>query len=121
MSKKGEYFKFRNYEKKIKLPFMSYAHFRRFLMPGDNGEQNLKESYTNKYQKHISCSYGYKLVCIEDKYSKLFKTYLDKEAVYNFINNMIKESKYCSEVMKKRFNKELVMTKKKTMKIIRTL
>ena len=27
------------------------------------------------------------------------------------INSMTKESKYCSEVMKKHFNKELVMTK----------
>ena len=36
------------------------------------------------------------------------KTYL---AVYNFISNMIDKSKYCSAVMKRRFNKELGMTK----------
>ena len=45
-------------------------------------------------------------------FSKLFKTYSGKVVIYNFINNIIKESKYCSEVMKKPFNKELVMTKK---------
>ena len=39
-----------------------------------------------------------------------FKTYLGKNAVYSFINNMIEESKYCSEAMKKYFNKELLMT-----------
>ena len=33
---------------------------------------------------------------------------------------MIKESKYCSEVMKKHFNKELVMTKEDN-KVLRTL
>ena len=37
---------------------------------------------------------------------------LSKDAVYNFINSMVKESKYCSEVIKNLFNKELVMTKK---------
>ena len=37
--------------------------------------------------------------------------HLSKDAVYNFINSMIKESKYCSDVMKEHFNKELVMTK----------
>ena len=37
--------------------------------------------------------------------------HLGKDAVYNFINNMVEESKYCSDVMKKHFNKELVMTK----------
>ena len=37
--------------------------------------------------------------------------HLGKDAVYNFINNMVEESKYCSDVMKKHVNKELVMTK----------
>ena len=50
-------------------------------------------------------------LCVDDKFSKPFKSYLDKDAVYNFISSMIKESKYCSDVMKKHFNKELVMTK----------
>ena len=45
------------------------------------------------------------------KFSKLFKSYLGKDAVYNFINSVIEESKYCSEVMKKNFLKEFVMTK----------
>ena len=26
-----------------------------------------------KYQQHIACSYGYKLVCVDDKLSKPFK------------------------------------------------
>ena len=56
-------------------------------------------------------SLGYKLVCEDDKFSRPFKTYFSKDAVYNFINNMIEESKYCSDVMKKHFNEELVMTK----------
>ena len=82
-------------------------------MPEDNGKQNPEESYkyTNKYQKHIACSYAYKLICVNGNFSKPFKTYLCKNAVYNFINSMIEESKYSSEVMKKHFNKELVLTK----------
>ena len=44
-------------------------------------------------------------------FSKPFKTYLGEDAVYNFINGMIKESRHCSVMMKKHFNKELVMTK----------
>ena len=76
-------------------------------MTEDNGKQNSKESYTNKYQKNVACSYGYKLVCV----SKPFKRYLVKDAVYNGVNSMIEESKYCSDAIKKHFNKELVMTK----------
>ena len=35
---------------------------------------------------------------------------LSKDVIYNFISCMIEESKYCSEVMKKHFNRELIMT-----------
>ena len=69
-------------------------------MPENNGNQNPEE--TNRYQKHIARNYGYKLVCVDDKFSKPFKTYFEKDAVYNFINSVIEESKYCNEVMKKK-------------------
>ena len=42
----------------------------------------------------------------------LFKSYLGEGPVYNSISSMIKESVYCSNIMKKYFNKELVMIKK---------
>ena len=111
MLKNGEYVKFKSYGRKIKSLFIIYTDFESILMPEDNGKQNPKESYTNKYQKHNACSYGYKLVCVHDKFVNLFKTYSGENAVYSFINNMTKESKYYSDVMKKHFNKELVMTK----------
>ena len=69
-------------------------------------------SYTNKYQKDVACSYGYELVCVDNKFSKSFKSYFREDAVYNFTESMIKESKCFSEMMKKQFNKELEMTKK---------
>ena len=72
-------------------------------MPEDNRKQIAEEFYTIKYQKHIACSYGYKLVYVDDNFSKSFKTYLGKDAIKNDINNMIKGSKYCSEVKKKTF------------------
>ena len=60
MPKKGEFAKFENYERKIKSPFIIYADFENILVPENNGEKNPEESYANKYQKHIACSYGYK-------------------------------------------------------------
>ena len=53
MPKKGEHVKFKNYERKIKSPFMDYADFGSILVLEDNGKQNPKGSYTSKYQKHI--------------------------------------------------------------------
>ena len=77
---------------------MIYADFESTLVPENNKKQNPNESYINKYQKHVACSHGYKLVCFDDKFSKLFKSYLDKNAAYNFI--MIEERKCCSDMMK---------------------
>ena len=111
MSKKGEYVKFKNYERKIKSPFISYADFESILVLENNGKQNQEESYTNKYKNIMLAVMDINLVCIDDKFRKPFKAYLGEDAVYNFINSLIKESKYCSGVIKKHFNKELVMTK----------
>ena len=111
MSKKGEYVKFKNFERKIKSPFMIYMDFESIVVPESNGKQNPNESYTNKYQKRVACSYGYKLVCADDKFSKPFKLYLGKDAAYNFISSMIEENKYYSDVMNKKINKELVISK----------
>ena len=73
MHKKGEYVTFKNFERKIKSPFMIYADFNSILVPEDNGKQNPNESYTNKYQKHVACSNGYQLQRVDYKFSKTFK------------------------------------------------
>lgn len=43
-------------------------------MPLNNEKQSPEESDTNKYQKHIVCNYGYMLVCVDNEFSKPFKT-----------------------------------------------
>ena len=59
----------------------------------------IQKSFIQTYFKnHIACICGYKIVRVNDKSSKPFKTYLGQDAVYNSINSMIKESKHCSEV-----------------------
>ena len=82
------------------------------MVPENSEKQNLDEHYTNQNQKHVACSHGYKLVCVNDKFSKSFKYYLNEDAVYNFINSMVEKSKYWTNIMKKHFHKELMMTKK---------
>ena len=107
MPYKGEYVKFKNYERNIKSPFIIFADFESILVSESIGKLNPEESYMNKYQKHIACSYGYKLVCVDDKSSNPFKTYSGKDAVYNFINSMIEEGRYCSDVIKTILTKNL--------------
>ena len=51
-------------------------------------------------------------VYVDHKFSKPFKSYLGGNVVYNFVNCMIEESRCCSDVMKKHFNKKVAVTKK---------
>ena len=105
--KKRKYFRSKNFKRKIKSPFLIYAHFKVILAPEDNRKQNSEEPYKNKYQKHVASSYGYKLIRADDRLSNPFKPYLCEDAVYNFINSMIKESKLCTDIMKKKITKNL--------------
>ena len=54
---------------------MVCADFESISVTEDNGKQNPEESYMNKYQKHVGSNYGYKLVCVDDNFSKPFKSY----------------------------------------------
>ena len=70
---------------------MIYADFKSILAPEDNKKQNPEESYTIIYQ-NVALRYGYKLVCVDDKFSKPFTSYLGEDVLYNFINSTIEES-----------------------------
>ena len=70
---------------------------------GDNA------SYTEQYQHHILGSFAYKVLCVDDKFSKSVVLYREKNAVYKFIEAILKERNYCKKVIKKLFNKNLVM------------
>ena len=46
----------------------------------------------------------------DDKYSKYTSIFRGVNAVYKFMEKMLKEVEYCKAVIKKHFNKPLVMT-----------
>ena len=89
MPQEGKYVKFKHCVKKIKSPLIIYAEYGSILVPGNNGKQIQEEIYANKYQKHIAYSYDYKLVCVDDKFDKPFKIYLDEETIYNSITILL--------------------------------
>ena len=58
--------KFENYFKQIPVPFKIYADFECNLKSVECNEG----SYTKKYQDHIPCSFAYKVVCVNDRFTK---------------------------------------------------
>ena len=64
---------------------MIYADFESILVPENNGNQSPDESYTNKYQSHATCSYGYKLLSVDGKFTMMINlVILSRHAEVNF-------------------------------------
>ena len=60
MAKKDETVELKHYTRKVKSPFITCADFEIILLTENNRKQNPDEPYTNKYQNHVGCSFGYK-------------------------------------------------------------
>ena len=119
MPKQGEnILKFDNFHKQLPVPFVIYADFEAITkkVQGCKQSEEMKKdkdrrSYTEAYQTHEDCGYGYKVVCCyDDKYSKYTRIYRGENAVYKFMEKMLEEVEYCKAVIKKRFKKPLLMT-----------
>ena len=108
ISLEKEIFEFENYFKQLPARFKIYADF----------ECNLRDveiyegSYTKKYHEHVPCSYAFKVVCIDDGFSRSIVVFRGKNAAFEFIKAIFQEHKYCKKIMKKHLNKNLVMTEK---------
>ena len=115
MPKQGEnILKFNNFHKQLPVPFVIYADFEAItkkVQGCEQSEEMKKRSYTEAYQTHEDCGCRYKVVCYyDDKYSKSIQTYRGENALYKFMEKMLEEVEYCKDVVKKHFNKPLVMT-----------
>ena len=97
---------FKNYFKEIPVPLKMYADFECNL----KSVEGYESSYSKKYQDHIPGSFAYKLVCVDDKFTKPIVVFRGENAAYEFIKAILKEYQYCKKVMKKHFNKTLIMS-----------
>ena len=89
---------FKNYFKQILVPFKIYADFECNL----ESVESYEGSYSKKYQDHIPCSFAYKLVCVDDKFTNPIIVFRGENAAYVFIKAILQEHEYCKKVMKKK-------------------
>ena len=71
MPKQGDnILKFNNFHKQLPLQFVIYADFEAItkkVQGCEQSEEMKKRSYTEAYQTHEDCGYGYKVVCCYKK------------------------------------------------------
>ena len=51
------------------------------------------------YQNHVPCSFAYRLVRVDDKFTKPIVVFRGENAAYEFIKAILKEYQYCKWVM----------------------
>ena len=98
--------KFENYSRQLPVPLKIYADFECNLQDTEIYEG----SCTKRYHDHVPCSYAYKIVCIDDRFSKPIVVYRGENAAYEFIKAILEEYMYCKKVVKEHFNKNLIMS-----------
>ena len=97
---------FKNYFKQIPVPFKIYGDFESHL----KSVESYEGPYSKKYQAHDPCSFAYKLVCIDDEFTKLTVVFIGENAAYEFYQVILKEYQYCKKVIKKCFSQNLIMS-----------
>ena len=97
---------FKNLFKQIPAPFKAYADFECNL----ESVESYEGFHSKIYHDRNPCTFAYKLVCIDDRFSKAIVPFRDKNAAYKFIEAILKEYEYRKNVKKKHVNKCLIMT-----------
>lgn len=59
MPNKGEKILFKHYQRQLQAPFVIFADFEAITEKVQSYKPNDNDSYTDAYQKHSHCSYGY--------------------------------------------------------------
>ena len=106
----------------MRVPFKIYPDFECILKKCDNVEVACDSSWSVKESNHVLCGFGYKVVCVDDRFSKDVVVYranemsganasdLGKDCVKKFIACILNEYEYCRHVRRDYFNKSLIMS-----------
>ena len=90
LPKEGSTLKSTALKESIRVPFIIYADLESLLEKLDNEK--------NKIQKHVACSYGYKVVCCyDDKFSKPYKQFRGENCIHKFFEEIFQEENDINE------------------------
>ena len=57
--------------------------------------ESYQGSYSTKYQDHIPCSFAYKLVCVDDEFSKSIVVFRGENTAFKFVEVILQVYQYC--------------------------
>ena len=78
-------FKFKSYFNQIQVLFKIHAYFGCNL----KSVESYEGSYSKKYQDRVSCNFAYKLVCVDDKFTKPIVVFRGENAASEFLKQFL--------------------------------
>ena len=72
---------FKNYFEQIPVPFKNNADFE----CNKRSVEKCEGSYTKKHQDHVPGSFAYKVLCIDDRFTKPIVVFKVQNSAYEFI------------------------------------
>ena len=88
---------FKNYFKQIPDSFKVYTDFQSNFESFNSYEG----PYLNKYLDQVPRSFAYKLVCVDNKFTKAIVVFRGENAACEFLKANLEEHEYCKKLMKK--------------------
>ena len=73
------------------MPFTIYDDFESILKGVKRNDKINNISYAEKYQDHIPCSFAYKIICMDDKFTKPVVLYRGKMYLINLLKQCLKK------------------------------
>ena len=68
------------------VPFKIYAGFE----CNWKSVESFEDSYSKTYQDHIPCSFAYKFVCVDDKFTKPIVVFSSEKLLMNLLKQFLK-------------------------------
>ena len=103
MPEKGTMFKFKNYHRGERVPFVIYADFESCIKSRHTCDLNPESSYTKQYQKHEPISFYYYIKCFNSKVYLPIRerSYTGKDADQVFLKYLEEDIKMIANIPKK--------------------
>ena len=99
-------------DRTVNIPFVIYADLESLLEVLNNETKQHSSCNTTKTHRHVACSYGYKVVCVDnEKYSKPYKTFRGVDAIHKFFESLFEEEEEIDKLMKQFKRTDMIITK----------
>ena len=109
LSEEGTMLKFKNHDRREKVPFIVFADFECNIKPIQSCETNPQSSYTKQYQKHEPSSFCYYIKCFDDEvYDPKLVSYMGENAAQKFVEMLAEDIREITSIPEKEmiFGKE---------------